>query len=296
MRRRRAALAVLATAVLSLLIAAFAGSAAAGGPTSVLLVVPGEGRTASLYTGSSDYDQLARLVGAFNTPTGSTTPPPGAGNGGPAGTVDDSGPGVTLTWLMHDVTIWRVDRVYIDAKGGPWISTQMSVTGGDIWAEPAVWHTASGGKALATLLDRLAVGPVAAVPAPNDSPATAAAGTGTSSQASGGQPNTTSSTAATRGRDTGLPGPDGWIWGLAGVVFGVVLTRTVRRWRAGAAAADRSDDSEAPDPTEAQDGPHHPAAEVPLPADEPEQEWTETLSSHEADVAGTNSGRSRSVW
>ena len=62
MRPRHAALALLSALLLS---PAVAGPANAGGPTSVLLVVPGEGRTASLYTGQADYETLADLVGAF---------------------------------------------------------------------------------------------------------------------------------------------------------------------------------------------------------------------------------------
>ena len=31
----------------------------------------------------------------------------------------EEGAGVTLTWLIHDVQVWRVDRVYLGAEGGP---------------------------------------------------------------------------------------------------------------------------------------------------------------------------------
>lgn len=148
MRRCRAALTALTLALMTLLVA---GPAQAGGPTSVLLVVPGAGQTASLYTGDPDYDSLARTVGAFS-------------DTGTAGKVDGSptdhtfGPGVTLTWLIHDVSVWRVDRVYLDAKGGPWISTQVDSTGtGNIWDKPPVWHTAVDAKLLAALLHRLGV-------------------------------------------------------------------------------------------------------------------------------------------
>ena len=148
MRRCRAALTALMLALLSLLVA---GPAQAGGPTSVLLVVPGVGQTASLYTGDADYDTLARTVGAFS-------------DTGTVGKVDSTGaehatvPGVTLTWLIHDTSVWRVDRVYLDAEGGPWISTQVDHTGsGNIWNEPPVWHTPVDAKLLAALLHRLGV-------------------------------------------------------------------------------------------------------------------------------------------
>ena len=48
------------------------------------------------------------------------------------GTVDQSGrshakgPGVTVTWLIHDVMPWRVDHIYLTGQGAPWIATQQS--------------------------------------------------------------------------------------------------------------------------------------------------------------------------
>src|SRR6185295_20040617 len=81
---------------------------------------------------------------------------------GASGTDDASGAGVTLTWLIHDVSAWRVDRVYLAADGGPLISTQMNLDGGDPWAQPPLWHRAgANAKALTSLLNRLGVGPLA---------------------------------------------------------------------------------------------------------------------------------------
>lgn len=196
MRRSCASLAALAITLMSLLAA---GPAWAGGPTSVLLVLPGTGQTASLYTGDPDYEALADLVGAFE-PSGA------AGTVDPSGTSHDSGPAVTLTWLIHDVTVWRVDRVYFDADGGPWISTQTATgESSSIWDSPVAWHTAVRGKALAALLDRLGVGraaptPAAAAVAEQSLPLTGQrAGTGTSR-------------------------PVWWVSGLSGLAVGVVLT------------------------------------------------------------------------
>ena len=117
MRPFRAALTVVLMIAVTLI---GAGPAAAGGPTSALLAVPGEGATASLYYTDPEYDALARLVGAMDS-----------GGVGDPGTVDDSGrshengPGVTVTWLVHDVTPWRVDRIYVGGDGAPWIATQV---------------------------------------------------------------------------------------------------------------------------------------------------------------------------
>jgi hypothetical protein len=226
-RRRRGVLTLLATGFLSLLAAGFAGSAAAGGPTSVLLVVPGEGRTASLYTGQPDYERLAMLVGAFSSTTGLPDPPEGAGEGGPAGTIDSSGPGVTLTWLVHDVGVWRVDRIYLDAKGGPWISTQGNPNNGDVSSAPVSWrNVAADGKELSELLNRLGVGTKVT------DPATDSGTTGATDTVSRAQPPAAADTTPVKPAtgSEGLPGPDGWILGPAGLLLGIALTLAAQKW------------------------------------------------------------------
>jgi hypothetical protein len=145
------ALAVVLTAWVLVLLAP-AGPASAGGPTSALLSAPGEARTASLYYTDDAYDQLASLVGGG-----------GSGTGEGSGGNHDSGTTVTVTWLIHDVEPWRVDRIYLGADDGPWIATQEMV--GDatsIWDSPVTWHQPTDGKELIALLDSLGVGQVGA--------------------------------------------------------------------------------------------------------------------------------------
>ena len=126
-----------------------AGPAVAGGPTSVLLSAPAIGHTASLYTSDPDYTALAELVGA-SMALGSTDER--AGSSSPARS-HNVGNQVTLTWLIHDVSVWRVDRVYVDAAGGPWIASQQAIGGTDgIWDAPETWHRATEPKALVQLL------------------------------------------------------------------------------------------------------------------------------------------------
>jgi hypothetical protein len=183
----------LLVAVLLTLLAPFA-PASAGGPTSALLSVPGEGRTASVYYTDPDYEELSDLVG---------------GTGIASRTIDDSGethevgPGVTVTWLIHDVQVWRVDRIYPAADGSPWIATQeMDFDTGTIWDSPVVWHRAVGGKQLTTLLDRLLGGQSSApqpAPAKSETPAAAPA------------PAPAESSNGAR-------------WGLGGLAAGVLLT------------------------------------------------------------------------
>jgi hypothetical protein len=236
MSRARSVLAVLALVVLSQ--TAAAGPASAGGPTSVLLVVPGAGQTASLYTGSPEYEQLAGLVGAYDPATSE----------GKAGS-HESGVGVTLTWLIHDVQVWRVDRVYLDAAGGPWISTQATFGDGNIWDAPEVWHAPDDGKELTALLDRLLdtdsvstelpVGPEAAAAQPDT-------GSGTATGTDAKDATQTVAAGETRWGVTGLVG-------LVGLALGAAMTLLAlrslpfRRAATADAAPARQDDVTDPD-------------------------------------------------
>ena len=75
----------------------------------------GPGATASLYYTDPEYDALSELVGV--TRDEGTVDRSGLGH--------ENGPGVTVTWLIHDVTPWRVDHIYLEGKGAPWIATQV---------------------------------------------------------------------------------------------------------------------------------------------------------------------------
>ena len=64
-----------------------------------------------------------------------------------------------MTWLIHDVEPWRVDRIYLGADDGPWIATQEMLSGTrSIWDAPVIWHQPAAGKELVLLLDSLGVG------------------------------------------------------------------------------------------------------------------------------------------
>ncbi|MFF3563283.1 hypothetical protein ACFYXS_24865 [Streptomyces sp. NPDC002574] len=132
---------VTGTALAALLTAA--GPATAGGPTSVMLVAPGSGNAAAIYTTSADYQTLDASIGR-----GPAAPDP------PSLTDVEGGKRqVTVTWLIHDVSVWRVDFVYPDAAGGPWIHTREAGDNG--LPEQGVWHHAAQPKALAALLGRM---------------------------------------------------------------------------------------------------------------------------------------------
>lgn len=228
MRRCRAALAVLTIILTSLIVA---GPAAAGGPTSVLLVAPETGRTASLYTGQTDYEALAGYVGAFAPPLGRAATP------APSQTEQDFGPSVTLTWLIHDIQVWRVDRVYVGAGGVVRIATQ-STDGGSVISldNPPSWHTAARGKELAALLDRLGVGSGSRAGkrdavAPGNGAESDAGTVADASPAVSAAPAVSALPAAVTeskepaAQPTGAhtPGTGGSWWGFAGLALGVVL-------------------------------------------------------------------------
>jgi hypothetical protein len=202
--RRRAVYTVLIAVLVSL---GAAGPAAAGGPTSVLLVAPGTGSTASLYTTDSDYQTLAEVLGALG---------PGPGPGRISDRDHATGSVVTATWLIHDVSVWRVDRIYLDTTSGPWVATQADVGGsGDIWSSPVVWHQVPDGLVLADLLGRLGLvdGDTAPEVVADAAPTVPAA----------------APSRPARADPAGTPVPAGPWWGLGGLALGVVLTLVALR-------------------------------------------------------------------
>ena len=112
--------------------------AGAGGPTSVLLSAPPK----LVAVGYEDqrYAELQKLTGIESLD-------------GLGGERHDVGKFVRATWLIHDMTPWRLDFIYPDAPGGPWIATS-EITPGSPTPEPT-WHRASDPVRLLKLLDSL---------------------------------------------------------------------------------------------------------------------------------------------
>ena len=136
-----------------------AGAAQAGGPTSALLVSPGAERAAAVYYSDAEYQRLTTLLGGDSPgrdPAASTAPPAG-------------GDYITVTWLIHDVSVWRIDRIFLGAADGPWIVTQLVVDQaasgmypGEAGDDSAVLHRSPDPAALQDLLGSLGlVGPAA---------------------------------------------------------------------------------------------------------------------------------------
>ncbi|MFH8731719.1 MULTISPECIES: hypothetical protein [unclassified Streptomyces] len=219
--RRLAALAVALTAALAALLLSASG-ASAGGPTSVLVVSPESGQSASLYFSDKRYGPLETLLGEPGQ--GRREEPPGLGIG--------VGRQLNVTWLVHDVLPWRVDRVYPDSPGTKdvWIHTATHVPD----SYNGYWHKAQKPAELRALLKDLGVmgersqkGGSPIFPAPWQSP-------DRSKEALGGAP-----APAADSRDAGQSagarasasrageGTDWW-WAIPGLAAGAALALVMR--------------------------------------------------------------------
>lgn len=214
MRSWRAA--VLTVFMIAVATTATVAPVAAGGPTSVLLVAPGTGETASLYASDDDYQALAGLVGAFGTTSSEA--------------VEDASPSptgrtVTVTWLIHDVQVWRVDRVYLDAEGGPLVATQQALDARSVDQAPVAWIRPAAGKKLAELLDRL--GLAGGGPAPGGGPVP---GPQPGDERLEAGPADAAQPPVPAADDTGAPPA---VWVLLGSLLGVTLALSASRVVAG---------------------------------------------------------------
>ncbi|WP_328754668.1 hypothetical protein OHA28_21680 [Streptomyces sp. NBC_00269] len=219
--RRPAALAVALMAALASMLLSASG-ASAGGPTSVLVVSPESGQSASLYFSDKKYGPLESLLGKPDQ--GRREEPPGLGIG--------AGRQLNVTWLVHDVLPWRVDRVYPDSPGTKdvWIHTATHVPD----SYNGYWHKARKPAELRALLKDLGVmgarsekGGSPIFPVPWQSP-------DRSKEALGGAP-----APAADGRDAGpsegarasAVGSHGgvdWWWAIPGLVAGAALALVLR--------------------------------------------------------------------
>ncbi len=147
-----------------------------------------------------------------------------------------------MTWMIHDVTPWRVDRIYLGGDGAPWISTQLGTETGSIWDAPVVWHqpdSQADSAELVALLDRLGVGEAARVAAAEGNFSGVAGAPVTEST----EPVTESQAAPAESSAVA-----GIWWGLGGLAGGVLLTLLWLRLR-----RDQAPDPE-PEPAPDADG------------------------------------------
>jgi len=194
--RRLATLTLLAT-VAVLTAVSMSGQATAGGPTSVLITNVNGERAAALYYTDDRYPMLEELLHGGNTATGAAAEPNGIGTS------------FNITWLIHDVSIWRTDHLVLDSRGDPWIQTQMS-NGSGVLESGARWVPLNNGAAIVDLLD--AIGIVGEVqPAATVDSVTAAA-----------EPTADSSVQS---------GTSAWRWVVPGLVLGLLAGWLIARWQ-----------------------------------------------------------------
>jgi hypothetical protein len=189
-----------------------APTATAGGPTSVLVVSPESAQSAALYNSNKEYGELERLLGKPGT--GTREEPPGLGIG--------SGRQINVTWMAHDVSPWRVDRVYPDTPDTKdvWIHTATNLPE----TMNGYWHKAEQPDAVRALLKQLGVlgeltgdGAGAIYPAPWEA-------TEGASAAPAPVPAEQSRTATAAAADDGTD----WWWAIPGLVTGAVLALALR--------------------------------------------------------------------
>ncbi|MEU0909147.1 hypothetical protein [Streptomyces althioticus] len=201
------------------LLAWAAPPASAGGPTSVLIVSATTGRTASLHYADKRYTELERLLGPMHQ--GTRTEPPQLATA--------SGQHINVTWMVHDVTPWRVDQIALpDGGQDVWIHTSTRITDGD----DGVWHRAKFPAKLRALLSQLGVtgagvSAPAAPPAPREDLHMAP----------------TPAAATDEGADAAA-----WWWAVPGLAAGAVLALVLRPYalRGAAAIRDRRNRDDGP--------------------------------------------------
>jgi hypothetical protein len=199
---------------------ASASIASAGGPTSLLITSPQNQRTSSAYIGDARYERLAEYVG-MTTAAGvnqSTT-----GGSPPAGIDTQTGSEIRLTWLIHDMMVWRVDRIHL-AGDVIWIQTMQDWDreGGEIG--DGIWHRATEPEKLRAALSETGVlrKPAAGsaddptAPAPSSEPTPSTDPAEQAAVAAGGPP------------PSGLIGAGFSVLGLAVGIGATLLTLRVR--------------------------------------------------------------------
>ncbi|MCP9996385.1 hypothetical protein LUX34_13245 [Streptomyces werraensis] len=195
--------------------------ATAGGPTSVLIVSATTGKTASLYYADKRYTALERLLGPVHQ--GTRTRPPHLATA--------SGQHINVTWMVHDVTPWRVHQIALpDGGQDAWIHTSTRITDGN----DGTWHRAEQPAKLRALLAQLGV-------------------TATGASAPAAQPTpredlhmapTPAAASATDGGGDGAA----WWWAVPGLAAGALLTLVLRPYalRGAAAVRDRGGRGDGP--------------------------------------------------
>ncbi|MFJ2767449.1 hypothetical protein [Streptomyces sp. NPDC087300] len=190
-----------------------APQAVAGGPTSVLLAAPESAKAAALYNNDARYSQLERSLepaSAMNKP----------GENPPGLEIGKSTRQINITWMLHDVQTWRVDRVYPPLPGqknaNVWVHRST-----DVVSLNGTWYKAKDPKRLRSLFKELglmgkasAEGYSGIAPDSEETPAPTAS-------------ETDQQAAATTGGGGGNSGTEWW-WAIPGAGAGAVAALLLR--------------------------------------------------------------------
>jgi hypothetical protein len=189
-----------------------ASSASAGGPTSVLVTSPSAEKAEALYYSDERYGELGQLLGLADR--GSVDEPPEAELA--------RAYQINVTWLAHDTSPWRMDRVF-PVESEPqvvWIHTAAQIPE----TQNGYWHRAERPEQLRALLKNLGMkgrasgeGYTGVFPGPWQSQTPAAAA-----------PEAQSDTATLRTARSASEDDTEWWWALPGAAAGAVLALTLR--------------------------------------------------------------------
>ncbi|MFF2845067.1 hypothetical protein ACFVT5_01875 [Streptomyces sp. NPDC058001] len=207
---------MIATVAALAMVVIGAPTATAGGPTSVLVVSPESAKARAFYYSDEEYGELRTLVGE-----------PKKGGKAPLDEVKmGNGRQINVTWMVHDISPWRLDRIFPDQRGTDtvWIHTAQQMP--DL--TDGTWHQAEHPAELRALLKKLGL---MGKTSPEGSggifpePATASGETA-APEAAPPAPDASAPPASTAKASTGTS--ENWWWSLPGLAAGALLALFLR--------------------------------------------------------------------
>jgi hypothetical protein len=213
--------------------------AVAGGPTSALVTAPAAGAVKALHHEDAEYTLLEERLTRARPPGGGGPQRPPGGAEAPGHTL------LTVTWLAHDVSPWRLHRVVLgSASDDVWVNTRVPHDGGGTeWiGSEGDWHRADSGGGVRALLGELGFAKVVSTGdgKRGSAPGRSAAGTPGRDGSGAGDPGRPAGRSAAGPAADAASGPDadrtqqasragspgastGWWWLLPGLAAGTTV-------------------------------------------------------------------------